>query len=615
MDRPPRQQDVRSHRDARPEVTVGSKLGNYRLQSYLGRGGQAIVFLAEDVVLRRHAAVKVFTDPHVRNELLGEGRLIAKLSHPNIVQVYHLELSADIRYMAMEFIRGGDLVDRVQRLGPLTPAQALERTTEVLLALQHAHDLGVVHRDVKPQNLLGAIDNTIKLADFGLATIVQDEWETNHVRAVGTPLYMAPEVWQGAPPSPASDLYGLGCVLYFMLMGDAPFTAYGRDGLRRAHLEARPRFPTSVPEPLVRLIHRLMAKDPAQRLATAADALVAVAECAEELGFAAKRTTSPRPKISADAHPGERAEQAIIELPPLGQVTALVGHAILSGATLVTLAGQQLHYLERIVETAVHRNGDDVSTAAVVRLSARERAELPQILRTMLRSQLSMTMHRDPSVRSNEREAIVRALAPDNRRRVFPIIVNRTLAPSEVLFLVGLLNDAHGANLCLVVVCREAQAAPLAQAVEQHGHVAHAEFIEVPSLTPEQALAHLRVWIRAAGIPPSRRWSSPALALATDLALHHPAQTLRILKNAEILASRLEIPVLTTWCLRGGAQHPGTLLPNSVLLTEWRMPPKQWPDPAELERWTKLPRLASWNAPVTLEPEVQAAALRRGSRS
>lgn len=594
---------------ASPAVTVGTKLGNYHLDAYLGRGGQAIVFLAEDVVLRRLAAVKVFTDPRVRNELVDEGRMVARLSHPNIVQVYHLELAADIRYLAMEYLSGGDLVDRVQRLGPLAPAQALERIAEVLAALQHAHDLGVVHRDVKPQNLLGTVDQTLKLADFGLATEVQHEWETRHVHAVGTPLYMAPEVWQGAPPSPASDLYGVGCVLYFMVMGDAPFAAYNREGLRRAHMEANPRFTTSTPPPLVHLIGRLMAKDPGLRLARAVDALSAVQECAEELGVGPRRTGN-RPKISADSNPTERAEQAILELPPFGQIVGMMSEAIVSGATLIAISSTQLHYLERIVAAAVARRHDDISLAAVLRLDPGDPLDLPAMIRSMLKSQLSMAVHRDPAIRPNERLAIVRALVPDGRRRVFPIIVNRKLQPNEVMFLVGLINEAHEGNLSIVVVCRDAHGAPLARAAELHGHIAHVEFIEVPALTPEQALSHLRVWIRAAGIAPSRRWSAPALALATDLALHHPGQTLRILKNAEVLTSRLELPVLTTWSLRGGAQHPGILLPNSVLQTEWRLPPKRWPDAAELERWTKLPRLTSWNGPIQLDTDLSGQARR-----
>jgi len=595
--RPHSPPDPRGRSEERPPVAVGTVLGNYRLESFLGRGGQAVVFLAEDVVLRRHAAVKVFTDPRVSHELVDEGRLVAKLSHPNIVQVYHLELSAQIRYMAMEYISGGDLVDRVRRVGPLNPRQALERISEVLSGLAHAHDLGVVHRDIKPQNLLGALENTIKIADFGLATVVEGEWEARRVHTVGTPLYMAPEVWEGAAPSPASDLYSLGCVLYFMLVGETPFVGSDRESLRRAHLQTAPGFPTWLATPLSQLVEQLLAKDPAKRLAAAHEAILAVQGCAESLGFVASRS-GVLPRVHADRSPTERAERAIIELPPLSQASSRLEHAITSGAALIALTGPQLHYLQRLVQSVVDRRSDEISLAAVVRLDVGDRLELPKLVRNMLRSQLRMAMEQEPGLRPSEDAAIVRALVPEGRRRAFPIIVNRAFHPKEVLFLARLINEAHQGNLSIIVISRDPQSAELARAVEIHGHIAHADFIDVPPMTAEQGLAHLKIWIRAAGIPPSRRWSAPALSLATDLALHHPAETLRILGNAEVLASRLRMPVLTTWCLHGGSRHAGHLGPDSSLLEDWRIPPRRWPDAPELERWTKLPRLESWSRPA-----------------
>src|SRR5215468_4500846 len=192
-------------RVAPPRSTGGRviRVGNYIVERRLGSGGQADVFLARDVVLRRLVALKVLhrtsAGPNVR--ALEEARLIATLDHANIVRVFHVELAEGTWYMAMEYVDGGNLELRVARAGALEPARALRYALVVADALAHAHKIGVIHRDVKPQNLLETRAGVLKLADFGLAGLRRESLENTAkpVRLVGTPQYLAPEMWLGEP--------------------------------------------------------------------------------------------------------------------------------------------------------------------------------------------------------------------------------------------------------------------------------------------------------------------------------------------------------------------------------------------------------------------------------
>src|SRR5262249_24703162 len=225
-----RPQDERER--AAPRGTAGRviRVGNYIVERGLGSGGQADVFLARDVVLRRLVALKVLhrttsAGQNVRG--LEEARLIATLDHPNIVRVFHVELSEGVWYMAMEDVDGGNLQLRVTRAGARDAGGGVRSALVVADALAHAHQIGVVHRDVKPQNLLETRAGVIKLADFGLAGLRQEGLDNTAraLRLVGTPQYLAPEMWLGEPATAKSDMYGLGATLFFMLAGRPPFQA------------------------------------------------------------------------------------------------------------------------------------------------------------------------------------------------------------------------------------------------------------------------------------------------------------------------------------------------------------------------------------------------------
>ena len=210
---------------ARVELLVD----RYRRERSLGRGAMGEVWLAEDTLLGRPVAIKQLrTDPDATlgqwgERMRREARLAAQLNHPNAVAIYDLIIVEDQPYVVMEYVPGDSLARRIRSAGKLPPEQAGRWIGQVAAALEAAHARGVVHRDVKPANILITPEDSAKLADFGIARSVQDVSQTQTGIMVGTPAFLAPEVARGGDPSPASDVWSLGATLYAAVEGKAPF--------------------------------------------------------------------------------------------------------------------------------------------------------------------------------------------------------------------------------------------------------------------------------------------------------------------------------------------------------------------------------------------------------
>jgi serine/threonine protein kinase len=197
----------------------------YRLEQQLGRGGMATVHRAWDTELHRPVAIKVLSetlaaDPGLRERFVREARAAARLSHPNVVAVFDVGDDGGLPYFVMECVDGGTLEGR----GPLAPDEAVALVAQAARGLAHAHELGLVHRDVKPGNLLVRADGTVKVADFGIARATDDSRLTQAGTILGTAAYLAPEQAAGAEATPATDVYALGAVLYELLAGRPPRT-------------------------------------------------------------------------------------------------------------------------------------------------------------------------------------------------------------------------------------------------------------------------------------------------------------------------------------------------------------------------------------------------------
>ena len=256
---------------------MGKRVGRFRLTGLLGQGAMGRVFRAEDTMLRRHVALKVLPRTVKRGQrtvdaekLIHEARAAASLEHPHAVQVYEVNEAGGVYYIAMELVEAGSLRDLVEGNGPLDYVRACQLGAEAAEALGHAHAMGIVHRDVKPANLLLTRSGRLKVADFGLARVEDPSDLTNFLaESVGTPQFVAPEILQGQPATGKSDLYSLGATLWYVLTGKPPFEAARAEELLHKHISAPvpnlKKLRPDLPDELVRTIQTALAKDPARR--------------------------------------------------------------------------------------------------------------------------------------------------------------------------------------------------------------------------------------------------------------------------------------------------------------------------------------------------------------
>jgi serine/threonine-protein kinase len=270
--------------------------GRYSLERELGRGGMGIVFLARDVALDRLVAIKLLppmqaSQPGLRERFLREAQTAAKLSHPNIVAIYLVEQAGDLVFFVMAYVEGETLGQRLRARGPLQPAAAVRLLQEVAWALAYAHLRGIIHRDVKPDNiLLEAGTNRAMVTDFGIARAGEITGSTAVGEILGTAQYMSPEQACGEHVDGRSDLYSLGVVGFLALSGRLPFDAPDTPSLLAQHI-TKPAPPLAgaapgVPQRLAQAIDRCLAKDAAARFQTGeqfAEALTETVTLAREM--------------------------------------------------------------------------------------------------------------------------------------------------------------------------------------------------------------------------------------------------------------------------------------------------------------------------------------------
>ncbi len=251
--------------------------GRYRIVRRLGAGGMANVYLAEDAELGRPVAIKILNDRYANDDLFverfhREAKSAAGLSHPNIVSIYDRGEAEGTYYIAMEVVDGKSLKETIRASGRLRPAQAIAYTRQILSALRFAHRNGIIHRDIKPHNILIGAEERLKVTDFGIARAGASQMtETGSI--MGTAQYLSPEQARGAQVTAAADLYSVGIVLYEMLTGEVPFTGDTPVEIAMKHLNEPPRPPSSkapgIPADLDRVVVRALAKSPQDRYQSA----------------------------------------------------------------------------------------------------------------------------------------------------------------------------------------------------------------------------------------------------------------------------------------------------------------------------------------------------------
>jgi serine/threonine-protein kinase len=289
----------------------------YQLERPLGSGGMAVVYRAHDHMLERTVAIKVLRedysrDPAFRERFRQEARAAANLSHPNIVTVHDFGMDQGRLFIVMEYVPGTTLNAMLQNRGRFTLEEAIPLLTQACAGVGYAHRAGLVHCDIKPHNFLITPDNRLKVTDFGIARALASIHPDEQADIVwGSPQYFSPEQAAGGAPSPASDVYSLGVVMYFVLTGRLPFSASSASELAQLHRGAPPvpprHFNPNLPPSLEQIVLKVLSKEPSQRYRTA-----------DQLGRVLITFSSPKAAVSPAPRQAEPAESSDIQatIPP-----------------------------------------------------------------------------------------------------------------------------------------------------------------------------------------------------------------------------------------------------------------------------------------------------------
>lgn len=297
------------------ESYVGQVFDNrYRILKTIGVGGMAVVFEAYDLLEKRTVAVKMLREDIARDEqqvrrFVNESKAVAMLSHPNIVKIYNISVRSSIKFIVMEYIEGITLKDYMTRRGVLSLGEIISYTEQILHALDHAHAKGVIHRDIKPQNVMLLKNGVIKVMDFGIAKLPNSETLTLTDKAIGTVYYISPEQAEGKASDRRSDLYSLGVMMYEMSCGKLPFYDESPISVALKQIKDEPNPPRninpSIPRGLEQIILSAMEKDPDVRFQSAAQMLRQLARLKADPGIVFK----PNHKIESAHKDAEKKKK------------------------------------------------------------------------------------------------------------------------------------------------------------------------------------------------------------------------------------------------------------------------------------------------------------------
>ncbi len=327
-----------------PRIPGERYIGKYRVKGELGRGGMGAVYLAEQPGLGREVAIKELipsaaSDPTALKRFLQEAQVMARTSHPNLVQVHDMELMGNVNYLVLEFVRGRSLREWMNQ-SAIPPPQVFAVMHGVLQALDYAHRHAIVHRDMKPENVLISDEGMVKVADFGIARLTDDSavggTATKTGTTVGTPQYMSPEQVASSKVDGRSDLYSAGIMLYELVAGQPPFVATEADGpftLMAKHVQAPPK-PPSVFRPglnpeLEEIILKALSKRPEDRFQTGQEFDAAISRVADQMCPGWQRSLEPGADLSRMvATPPAGSSVHAVPATPIGMAIAQPGTAV-----------------------------------------------------------------------------------------------------------------------------------------------------------------------------------------------------------------------------------------------------------------------------------------------
>lgn len=547
---------------------AGAKLGNYRLLRILGRGSMGVVYLATDEALLRPTAVKVLTWAPMEHDpeawFLAEARSVAKLNHPSVVQIYAVARHGPHRYIAMEYVEGLSAEVMVTRKGPFSAERATEVILQLAAALELAHSSGIIHRDVKPGNILIKADGTAKLGDFGMAVSAIGV-PRSEIRA-GTPHYFAPEIWRGEPATIATDIYALGATYYYLLTGRPPLDGSTIAGLSVAHqrqeVVAPPELAADVATACMRVVRRCMAKSPTERFESARSVAWEARGVLRELEspwlVAQSEGTQPGVPVARRAEmaaPTLREPDAAwrargFEFEPFTELDPrdppyrgapfdalrrdLGTHAATTGSTVIIAGGpgSGRSGLARSVLAGNPGGGAYIDVGH----AARPGGVIQRIARAF-GAVASGTTSGNP-----ELEGLLEVLAAASPAAGVPLVVvdgvvAGTRATADVSVLARAARSTRYFSLLVV--------GPPELSTELGGSIPASAVVEVPALTPAQIGPYLDSWLRATRAP-----DAPPLVITVDAALIAGYRANGNLDQLNALARQMiasGAPIVTSW--------------------------------------------------------------------
>ena len=559
---------------------VGVKLGNYRLERLVGRGRMGVVYLATDEALLRPTAVKVlaWSVAEARGHdpvqwFLAEARLVARINDPRVVQIYGAARHGDYCYIAMEYVAGASAEAMLARGERPSPAAATDILLQAASALHAAHRSGVVHRDVKPANLLVDPSGLTKLGDFGMALGAAGVADAR--ARVGTPLYTAPEVWRGAGASPASDIYALGATYYHLLVGRPPYAGADVAAVEQAHLRAPipdPRqLAPALPASCAALVRRALAKAPQERHPSAQELMWEARRVLLDLAAADGASSPGLPRGARAPAPGPAAHPAAA--PPPGPLAEVMGFARRAFGEVDPAdgpwQGEPHATARRGLLAAVEDEGTAVVTvtggpgsgrSVLCRRVAAELSPARLVLYLDLRAEreertLLQRLCRAAGAAEEGTEALeglLRRLGEERRqRRPTPLLVLdgvRVPHPSSSGLAAVVAAGIWSRSFRLVLSGEPGLAGALAASGVDFRDERAVE-LELPALGPEQVADYVRAWIGWAQAPgaPAVILSPDAVRLLAWRSQGIPARVNVLAENMLLLAAAHGERTLSSW--------------------------------------------------------------------
>lgn len=554
------------------KLEIGARLGNYRIEKSLGAGGEAEVFLAEDLILKRPVALKVVGDRSVKAAHgLREARLIASMSHRSIVSVYHVEMYRGDWVIAMEFMADGSLSDVITKNGKIGTVTALRYSYAIADALSHAHLLGVIHRDVKPHNVLLSKQGNVKLADFGLAFQYGENYSSKAL--TGTPHFMAPEVWEGQEATAKSDLYSLGACLFYMLCATPPFTYSKLAQLEEAHKNETPVVPLTIPAPIAGLIRDCMAKDPDERPADAAALAKRINKLLADFGHSTEFHRTPTRSNSSPSQRKVRidsTEDTIANFTSLASVRQSLRVALEKAAPFILLHGP------------VWEIATKLASATIRELKRTTLLETPTFFVPANGSVLG-AMARPLGLDKDEvfglfcdGTAMQTFRTNRDARLVIWLKFDADPNPEQLGELKAIFAKSISLDMTLMVVCSSARSQKLIEGLGEHARMLTK--LGLPRLSAEEFETYVRDWPVGLNEVRTMLWSKDSISLLRHLNMKNDDSLDRLVNNAIAIGQNAKMSLITTWCVLGAVEHKGLIQAPEDIREAWRKPPKRWPN-------------------------------------